>query len=113
MKVLLVFNYFLILCEIRKSISMSSSSSSASLVGTFHRKPLPFPAIPFSSKTGIRYFKEALELNYMKIYFPLSESFQTQGDPSYCGLGSLTMVLNAMLLDPQRVWKGNHCDDIE
>ena len=42
----------------------------------------------------------------MKIYFPLSESFQTQADPSYCGLGSLTMVLNAMLLDPQRVWKG-------
>ncbi|RYG70030.1 hypothetical protein EON64_01280 [archaeon] len=29
-----------------------------------------------------------------------------EGHPSFCGLGSLTMSLNALLLDPKRVWQG-------
>ena len=71
--------------------------------GTFHRRKLPPPAIPFSSTEGKIIFQEALLSGGMQVYFPLAETFQTQGDPSFCGLGSLTTALNAILLDPHRV----------
>lgn len=76
------------------------------LEGTFHRRNLPPPSIPFSSPDGKQIFREALLSGGMEVYFPIAEAFQTQGDPSFCGLGSLTTALNAILLDPQRVWRG-------
>lgn len=42
----------------------------------------------------------------MESYFRLAEQFRTQDDPSFCGLSSLTMVLNALAVDPGRTWKG-------
>ena len=39
-------------------------------------------------------------------YFALSEQFHTQAEPSFCGLASLVMVLNALAVDPKRAWKG-------
>ncbi|CAE8712165.1 unnamed protein product [Polarella glacialis] len=42
----------------------------------------------------------------MGCFFRLIEQFHTQDEPSFCGLGTLTMVLNAMNVDPGRTWKG-------
>ena len=42
----------------------------------------------------------------MENYFPLSEQFITQSEPSYCGPASLIMILNAMQIDPKKHWKG-------
>ena len=42
----------------------------------------------------------------MEGYFPLAEQFHTQSDPTFCGLGSLVMALNALAIDPEREWKG-------
>lgn len=42
----------------------------------------------------------------MSSFLPLIESFHTQSEPTYCGLGSLVMALNALHIDPQRTWKG-------
>ncbi|KAJ3339184.1 hypothetical protein HDU91_001061, partial [Kappamyces sp. JEL0680] len=42
----------------------------------------------------------------MNNYFLLSSQFLTQAEPAYCGLSSLTMVLNALGVDPLRQWKG-------
>jgi len=42
----------------------------------------------------------------MEAFFPLIEQFHTQADPAFCGLGSLVMVLNALGVDPGRVWRG-------
>jgi glutathione gamma-glutamylcysteinyltransferase len=42
----------------------------------------------------------------MECYFPLSEHFLTQSAPPTCGPSTLSMVLNALQLDPQRSWKG-------
>lgn len=42
----------------------------------------------------------------MECYFPLAAQFNTQADPAYCGLGTLAMVLNALNIDPGKVWKG-------
>lgn len=49
-------------------------------------------------------FKEAVQKGTMEGYFSLISYFQTQSEPAFCGLASLSMVLNA--LDSQRKWKG-------
>ena len=75
--------------------------------GSFHRRTLPDPAIGFSDERGREYFKQSLEDNLLESYYPLAENFMTQGHPSFCGIGSLTMALNALLLDPGRVMFGS------
>jgi glutathione gamma-glutamylcysteinyltransferase len=42
----------------------------------------------------------------MEAYFHLAEQYSTQSHPAFCGIGSLTVALNALLVDPRRVWKG-------
>lgn len=74
---------------------------------TFHRRPLPSHLIQLSSEHGKQLFREALSAGFMEAFFLLAEHFHTQMDPSYCGLGTLTMVLNALLIDPDRLWRGS------
>ena len=73
---------------------------------TIYRRPLPADAIEFSSAAGRRLFAEALAAGGLDGYFPLAEQFHTQSDPSFCGLGSLVVALNALAIDPGRLWKG-------
>jgi glutathione gamma-glutamylcysteinyltransferase len=77
-----------------------------SMDGTLYRRPLPDDAIAFSSQEGRRVFAEALAAGGLDGYFPLAEQFHTQSDPSFCGLGSLVVALNALGIDPGRLWKG-------
>ena len=51
-------------------------------------------------------FNEAIAEGNMECYFPLSEQFMTQKGPPTCGSTTLSMVLNALSLDPQQSWKG-------
>lgn len=74
---------------------------------TFHRRALPAHAVAFSSPEGQALFSEALVTNGLRGYFPLAEQFHTQSDPAFCGLGSLVVALNALSIDPGRVWKGS------
>jgi glutathione gamma-glutamylcysteinyltransferase len=73
---------------------------------THYKRPLPNTAIAFASQEGRRLFAEALATDGMAGYFPLAEQFHTQSDPAFCGLGSLVMALNALAIDPERLWKG-------
>lgn len=76
---------------------------------SFHRRHLPQDCIAFSSPEGRKLFTQALnraENNYMQIYFPLAEQFITQAEPAFCGLATLAMCLNALQIDPGRLWKG-------
>lgn len=73
---------------------------------TLYRRPLPPSLIPFSSEPGRALFRDALEAGRLEAFFPLIEQFHTQSDPAFCGLGSLVMVLNALGVDPGRVWRG-------
>lgn len=73
---------------------------------SFYRRPLPPSVIALSSEEGRLLFKEALAEGGMEGYFPLAEQMHTQAEPSYCGLGSLVVVLNALAIDPGRLWKG-------
>jgi hypothetical protein len=42
----------------------------------------------------------------LEVYFRLAEQFRTQDEPAFCGLSTLTMVLNSLAVDPKKVWKG-------
>jgi glutathione gamma-glutamylcysteinyltransferase len=74
--------------------------------GTFHRRKLGGSSISFSSPEGKDIFKQALAEGNMEGYFLLAEHFVTQGHPAFCGIGSLTMALNSLLVDPKRIWQG-------
>lgn len=73
---------------------------------TLYRRPLPSEAIAFSSAEGRALFSEALNAGGLDGYFRLAEQFHTQSDPAFCGLGSLVVALNALGIDPGRLWKG-------
>ena len=73
---------------------------------TLYRRPLPAEAIGFSSRDGRQIFSEALATGGLDGYFRLAEQFHTQSDPAFCGLGSLVVALNALGIDPGRLWKG-------
>jgi glutathione gamma-glutamylcysteinyltransferase len=73
---------------------------------TFYRRPLPAEQIAFSSEDGRQLFTEALSAKTAESFFALSEQFHTQAEPAYCGLGTLVVVLNALSIDPGRVWRG-------
>lgn len=73
---------------------------------TFYRRPLPEDTIAFSSEQGRSVFAEALAAGGLDGYFRLAEQFHTQADPAFCGLGSLVVALNALAIDPGRLWKG-------
>lgn len=78
----------------------------ASTATTFYRRPLPDGLIPFASAEGRQLFQEALAAGEMQGWFALAEQFHTQSDPAFCGLGSLVVALNALEIDPGRIWKG-------
>src|SRR5437016_8965536 len=73
---------------------------------TLYRRPLPSDAIAFSSPEGRQILVEALATEGLNGYFRLAEQFHTQSDPAFCGLGSLVVALNALAIDPERLWKG-------
>ena len=72
----------------------------------FYRRPLPQAQVAFASTEGRALFQQALAAGGMEGWFALSEQFHTQSDPAFCGLGTLVTVLNALEIDPGRVWKG-------
>ena len=73
---------------------------------TFYRRPLPEGLIAFASPLGRQVFQEALAQGGLQGWFALAEQFHTQSDPAFCGLGSLVVALNALEIDPGRIWKG-------
>ena len=74
---------------------------------SFYRRPLPEGLVAFASAEGRARFREALAAGTMEGFFALAEQFHTQAEPAFCGLGSLVMALNALEIDPGRLWKGS------
>nr|AFK47465.1 unknown [Lotus japonicus] len=72
-----------------------------------YRRLLPSPpAVDFASSQGKQLFLEAVQNGTMESFYRLVSYFQTQSEPAFCGLASLSMVLNALAIDPGRKWKG-------
>ncbi|CAG8732108.1 17499_t:CDS:2, partial [Racocetra persica] len=72
----------------------------------FEGRPLPDHLISFSSPIGKELFKQALIEGYAEGYLNLSSCFAHQMDPAFCGLSSLSIVLNALQIKGAPIWKG-------
>ena len=73
---------------------------------TFYKRVLPSSCTAFSSKRGKNIFASALHHGGLKSFFALMEQHTTQSEPSFCGISTLVMVLNAFSVDPKQSWKG-------
>ncbi len=85
---------------------MAGSSQPGAAGQTLYRRPLPSTCVAFSSAEGRALFARALARGSAEPYFALAEQFTTQAEPAYCGLATLVMCMNAMAIDPGRLWKG-------
>lgn len=85
----------------------TGGSTATQPIGGHHRLPLPEPAVGFSTMLGKQYLRAALLGSTSECYFRLAEAFTTQSEPTFCGLATLAMVLNALEVDPGRKWKQN------
>ncbi|KAI7905476.1 Phytochelatin synthase-domain-containing protein [Cokeromyces recurvatus] len=63
--------------------------------------------VKFTSVEGKRLFRNAMVQGYAESFFKLMGNFSTQSSPYHGGVSSLAMVLNALEIDPKRIWKGN------
>jgi len=75
-------------------------------VQSVYKRVLPGILIQLNSFFGKQVFTEALHEGNMECFFPLIEQFKTQYKPSTCGATTLTMCLNALVIDPKTIWKG-------
>jgi glutathione gamma-glutamylcysteinyltransferase len=74
---------------------------------SFYQRELPADTcVAFSSRQGKRIFASAMQHGGLKCFFALIQQFHTQSEPSYCGLATLVLVLNAFSVDPEQTWKG-------
>ncbi|KAI9256170.1 Phytochelatin synthase-domain-containing protein [Sporodiniella umbellata] len=63
--------------------------------------------VKFTSPEGKRLFRNAMIQGHAESFFKLMGNFSTQSSPTHGGVSSLAMVLNALEIDPKRIWKGN------
>ncbi|TXG63856.1 hypothetical protein EZV62_010850 [Acer yangbiense] len=85
------------------SKSEKKKKKKMSVAGLYKRLLPSPPAIEFASPQlqGKQLFSEALEGGTMEGFFKLiSYYYQTQSEPAYCGLATLSVVLNALSIDP-------------
>lgn len=73
---------------------------------SFYRRQLPSSQVSFTSQEGKRRFRSSLQHGTAEPFYRLISQFQTQDEPAFCGVTTLAMVLNALEIDPRRVWKG-------
>ena len=71
--------------------------------GRFHRRPLPASCLDMSGAPAQALFAAAFSAGFAKAFFPLISQFRTQDEPSYCGISTLVMCLNALAVDPGQV----------
>lgn len=71
-----------------------------------YRRSLPDTLVSLTSPLGRQLFQEALNDGNMQNFLPLVGNFTHQSDVAMCGPGTLAMILNALEVDPGRVWKG-------
>ncbi|KAI8378062.1 Phytochelatin synthase-domain-containing protein [Radiomyces spectabilis] len=83
------------------------TTSEPDLSKSFYQRQLPTHLVRFASPEGKALFRKAMDVGHAENFFPLTGNFTTQSEPAFCGPSSLAMVLNALEVDPKRIWKGN------
>ena len=72
---------------------------------TFYGRSLPQNLVDYRSTESKIRLCRALQTGYAVPYLSLSSCFNTQAEPAYCGISTLAIILNALRIDPQRIWK--------
>ena len=91
------------------SSTSTSTKSTKTPSGIFHRRTLPSTCIDLASPEGQQRFIRAIsnkigtEPSYI---LNLLSQFRTQDEPSFCGISTLVMCLNTLMIDPKQTWKG-------
>ncbi|KAG0167379.1 hypothetical protein DFQ28_000729 [Apophysomyces sp. BC1034] len=67
----------------------------------------PINLVNFTSAEGKRIFRGAMDQGHAESFFKLLGNFSAQSSPMLGGVSSLAMALNALEIDPKRIWKGN------
>jgi glutathione gamma-glutamylcysteinyltransferase len=71
-----------------------------------YKRIMPQVGVPFSSIKSQQMLKEGIEDGSAGTFFQLSDQFQTQADPSYCGPTTMVCIFNSLGVDPRKKWKG-------
>ncbi|KAI8148850.1 Phytochelatin synthase-domain-containing protein [Fennellomyces sp. T-0311] len=97
----------------RRTASMATARATAAKPDPFYsmlpseyiwQPPRP---VNFTSIEGKRLFRGAMDQGHAESFFNLMGNFSTQSSAMFGGVSSLAMALNALEIDPQRIWKGN------
>lgn len=72
---------------------------------SFYGRDLPAFLVDFRTEEGKTRLVRTLGGSTAAPYLALASTFHTQSEPAFCGLATLAIVLNALQVDPQRVWK--------
>ena len=72
---------------------------------SFHGEALPTGLIDYRSNESKTRLCRALTNGTAVPYLALSSCFSFQSETRFCGLSTLAILLNALQIDPQRVWK--------
>lgn len=86
--------------------SPSTQPSTSLPSDTIYMRTLPDTLTNLRSDNGRQMFKESILSGYARPFFGLTGHYCTQSEPTFCGLTSLAMVLNALEVDPGIRWKG-------
>lgn len=90
--------------DLNSTSTSSTDAANKKETASLYKRELPEFLIAFRSTKGKAIFKEALEEGNMESYFELAEQYVTQARPEDCGLSTLVMILNALGIDPGRIW---------
>ncbi|EDO44619.1 predicted protein [Nematostella vectensis] len=72
---------------------------------TFHCYELPEDLLDYRSSESRRRLSRCLSNGSAVPFLSLSSCYNTQSELMFCGLSSLAVTLNALRIDPQRIWK--------
>ncbi|XP_032241445.2 glutathione gamma-glutamylcysteinyltransferase 2 [Nematostella vectensis] len=72
---------------------------------SFYGETLPELCVDYRSTESQHRLIRSMNDGTAVPFLSISSCFNTQTDPAFCGLATLAIVLNAMQIDPQRLWK--------
>lgn len=72
---------------------------------SFYGRKLPENLIDYRSNESKARLVRCITNGTAVPFLALSSCFNTQAEPAYCGLTTLAIILNALRIDPQRLWK--------
>lgn len=98
-----MLRFLQLLCGFALSLFIVSSASASDDLALGKNLRVPVALVSYQSAHGVQLLAES---RYKRAFLPLTQYFTTQMNQAYCGVASLTMVLNA--LDVQRPYSSTY-----